>query len=215
MLWDAVSETDPAYTRPAENGLTSIDAYYKIKKATSQWGPFGAAWGLRDEVWSTIDRTDGTAAELVLDAMFFYPMGCFKVTVGASYAPGRDLHKMLRTDLLTKALSYLGFCADVFMGEFDDNKYLMASPTREWLMQAMQDGSLFINPDGGGINGNGRTWANRFRQCAHACQTAAELEQLKKDNEPVLTGDLLTPAESKELAGIYDKRKKEVRNAEG
>lgn len=35
-----------------------------------------------------------------------------------------DFAKKLETDMITKALSRLGFNADVFMGKFDDNKYV-------------------------------------------------------------------------------------------
>ena len=34
-----------------------------------------------------------------------------------------DAPKMALTDGLTKAISHLGFNADVFLGKFDDNKY--------------------------------------------------------------------------------------------
>ena len=35
-----------------------------------------------------------------------------------------DFAKKIETDALTKALSKLGFNADVFMGRFDDHKYV-------------------------------------------------------------------------------------------
>jgi hypothetical protein len=44
-----------------------------------------------------------------------------------------DAPKMSVTDGLTKALSHLGFNADVFLGEYDGNKYAADSgkPTNE------------------------------------------------------------------------------------
>ena len=36
-----------------------------------------------------------------------------------------DFAKKIETDALTKALSKLGFNADVFMGRFDDTKYVL------------------------------------------------------------------------------------------
>ena len=38
--------------------------------------------------------------------------------------PDHDALKKAGTDALTKCLSYLGFNADIFMGKFDDNKYV-------------------------------------------------------------------------------------------
>ena len=35
-----------------------------------------------------------------------------------------EAYKKATTDALTKALSYLGFSADVFLGAFDDNRYV-------------------------------------------------------------------------------------------
>ena len=41
--------------------------------------------------------------------------------------PDEDAVKKAVTDGLTKCLSYLGFNADVFLGLFDDNKYVQAA----------------------------------------------------------------------------------------
>ena len=42
----------------------------------------------------------------------------------AKNKPDTDCMKKATTDGLTKCLTYLGFNADVFLGKFDDNKYV-------------------------------------------------------------------------------------------
>jgi len=44
--------------------------------------------------------------------------------VAESGRPDDEAFKKATSDGITKALSYLGFSADVFMGKWDDNKYV-------------------------------------------------------------------------------------------
>lgn len=128
-LWDSVSETNPAITKRVETrgGFTAIDAYSQIKEATKLWGSFGSKWGLRDLCYTfTYDGDKPIGIALV--ATFFYPINSTEVKFPTSsdmaYKPGNDCYKKLSTDVLTKALSRLGYNADVFLGKFDSNKYV-------------------------------------------------------------------------------------------
>lgn len=129
-LWDSVAKTDPDYTKKVSFGkrsFTAIDAYYKVRRATEMWGPMGSAWGLEECEWGAVEQeTDGNrrVVELTLDAVFWFPGGKFPISSDIAYSPGGDCRKKLYTDTLTKALSYLGFSADVFLGQFDDAKYV-------------------------------------------------------------------------------------------
>ena len=129
-LWESVEKTDPAITKRVRYGkknpreFTAICAQSQKKTATRIWGPFGKTWGLKDLRWSQMTGPDGTILEVTLDAVFWYPGGQFPISSDIAYHPGNDTRKKLRTDALTKALSDLGFNADVFMGRFDDNKYV-------------------------------------------------------------------------------------------
>lgn len=128
-LWDSVSETNPSITKRVETrgGFTAIDAYSQIKEATKLWGSFGCKWGLRDLCYTfTYDGDKPIGIALV--ATFFYPINSTEVKFPTSsdmaYKPGNDCYKKLSTDVLTKALSRLGYNADVFLGKFDSNKYV-------------------------------------------------------------------------------------------
>ena len=135
-LWNRHEKTDPAITKKVNQrgGFTAICAMHQMKDATKEWGPFGVSWGLKELLYSAIPgkyeseaiggRWHGECVEVTLDAEFFYPGGQFPISTDMAYKPGNDTRKKLRTDCITKALSNLGFNADVFMGKFDDNKYV-------------------------------------------------------------------------------------------
>ena len=134
-LWDSVCQTDPSKTKKVDFGrkFTAIDAYAQIKRATELWGPYGGKWGLRDVVFDVlrdVPHVDTKTKKVTLhieasiQAVFKYPDGEFAVATDAKMTSGNDTRKKLLTDCLTKALSYLGFNADVFEGKFDDDKYV-------------------------------------------------------------------------------------------
>ena len=133
-IWTAVSSTDPKFTSRVQQrgGFTSIDAYFQIRQATELWGPYGFRWGLRN-----LRRTLEKDLEMaILDAEFFYPVGNETVSfeIGNSLffvlksksgdKPDDEFIKKLETNTISKALSRLGFGADVFLGMFDDNRYI-------------------------------------------------------------------------------------------
>jgi hypothetical protein len=127
-IWEQVERTNPDNTKPVGfgRGFTAIDAYSQIQKATEIFGPVGIGWGW-DTAW---DKSDGVVfAETTLWYKWEGETG--KVTADGSAAlmtkGGKvddDAHKKARTDSITKGLSFLGFNADVFLGRFDDNKYV-------------------------------------------------------------------------------------------
>jgi len=131
-LWNRVCTTDPKMTKEVSFGrkFTAIDPQYQIKNATAEWGAYGSKWGLKDieRNFDLIDEKGNTI--LLMIAKFYYPNGEFELSTSAKMFPGKtpkfdeDIFKKTETDLLTKALSKLGFNADVFMGKFDDNRYV-------------------------------------------------------------------------------------------
>lgn len=131
-LWNRVCKTDPRMSKEANNGrfkFTSIDPQYQLLCATEQFGPYGVRWGLRKFVWTTL-MAAGDTPILMLEAEFFYPdpetgvTVAFPIAVDGKLKPGDDAVKKLITSARSKALSFLGFNADVFMGKFDDAAYV-------------------------------------------------------------------------------------------
>ena len=131
-LWDAVCETDPKHTKKVTFGrsFTAIDPMYQIKCATKQFGAAGKGWGW--EVSQVQFLPNDTVAVLVRlwhgsKEDYVEQWGqCGLYTDNKKEKADQDCVKKATTDGITKCLSYLGFNADVFMGLFDDNKYVAA-----------------------------------------------------------------------------------------
>jgi hypothetical protein len=131
VLWDAVCKTDPNYVKKVQQrgGFTAINAQYQMRNATEQFGAYGDGWGMKDLNYNYVYNVEGTPVEITLDAMFWYKMEAdhyaeFPISGDALYKPGQDLRKKLLTDVTTKALSKLGFNADVFLGLYDNPEYM-------------------------------------------------------------------------------------------
>lgn len=131
-LWNSVEKTNPAHTKNANvrgNKITAIAPQYQIKNATEQFGTYGKDWGFR-AISFDYDLVELTGI-VVFHGVFFFPNAEFPITSsisaykdGARTKPDADFAKKVETDALTKALSKLGFNADVFMGMYDDHKYV-------------------------------------------------------------------------------------------
>lgn len=138
-LWNKVEKTNPKYTKKANvkgNNITAIAPQYQIKNVTEQFGSYGSTWGFKSlEFDYTLVDSLGL---VVLHAIFYYPNGEFPIKNAqnifidnAKTKIDDNFAKKLETDTLTKAISKLGFNADIFMGLFDDVKYL-AEVTKEF-----------------------------------------------------------------------------------
>jgi hypothetical protein len=135
-LWYQVCETNPELTRvvTTRGKFTSICAQSQRKRATEIWGSYGINWGLKNLTWDYLRDENNKVVLLYLWADFHYPdpggfEHSFEIasdircrTKDGGYV--EDCHKKLQTDLITKALSMLGFNSDVFEGKFDDDKYV-------------------------------------------------------------------------------------------
>jgi hypothetical protein len=132
-LWNAVSKSDPRYLKKVSLGarsFTAIDPQYQVMSATKAFGPVGKGWGWHAKT-HFVNLSNGDTA-VVSDVevwienqgnMFGPFPGCRKFFDAAKGRTNEDAPKMSVTDGLTKALSHLGFNADVFLGEHDGNKY--------------------------------------------------------------------------------------------
>ena len=143
-LWHKVEKTNPKYTKQANvggNKITSIAPQYQIMNVTEQFGSYGKTWGFKN---IELDYTLVPEFNLIVfKAVFFYPDGEFPTINSikmfmdnAKLKIDDNFAKKLETDTLTKAISKLGFNADIFMGKFEDTRYLaeikkeFAEPTK-------------------------------------------------------------------------------------
>lgn len=179
-IWNAVSKTNPANTKKVaqRGGFTSICAQSQIMEATRQFGPIGIGWGYDASLPIFHDNL------LFLQVTLWHGDRSNKfgpVTGGAEWKDNKgridsDAAKKATTDALTKLLSQLGFNADVFLGLYDDSKYVEQMerefaapqpaeiPNHEWarivaLMQSTSTGTKTL------VEGAAITLPNRNLRC--------------------------------------------------
>lgn len=160
QLWNAVEATDPSATKAAKvdgQQITSISGQHMIKRATEMFGPVGIGWG-----WTVVDeRFDlgpdvlndkgevlGTIKSHTVRIKLWFEQdgkrgeveqyGCTKAVYKSSYGVSVDPEapKKSLTDAIKKALSMLGFSADIFLGMFDDREYVKLRKEEEQLAKA-------------------------------------------------------------------------------
>lgn len=131
-LWNKVEKTNPKYTKKAKVGgmnITAIAPQYQIMMVTEQFGTYGKTWGFKNiELdYSLIEKYD----MVVFKGTFFFPEGQFEIINSyklfinnAKTMLDDNFAKKIETDTLTKAISKLGFNADIFLGKFDDVRYV-------------------------------------------------------------------------------------------
>lgn len=132
-LWESVCETDPKYTKAVKLGsyrFTDIDSTWNIRRATAKWGPFGSTWGLKEFKLYFIGAEKMIPSLITIQGKFVYPGGEFDIAADMPYDPKGEVCKKLQTMCIGKALSRLGFSADVYMGMFDDSTYVKEMQTK-------------------------------------------------------------------------------------
>ena len=131
-LWNRVEKTNPAYTKKAKisgHQITAIAPQYQIMQVTEQFGVYGETWGFKNIKldYSLCDKFN----LVVFTGTFFFPKGEFEIINSCKLYMDRactmvddNFAKKIETDALTKAISKLGFNADIFLGKFDDVRYV-------------------------------------------------------------------------------------------
>ena len=130
-IWDRNCKTDPSHTKAVKFGraITAIDPYRQIENATKEFGAAGDGWG-----WE-VKRVEYTPTNEIAILISLWHSGNLDKRVehwgqaslyidNAEKKKDTDCFKKATTDGLTKCLSCLGFNADIFLGKFDDNKYV-------------------------------------------------------------------------------------------
>jgi hypothetical protein len=143
-LWKQVEKTDPAHTKPITGKAykgNSPKPHFIVMKATEAFGPCGIGWGFEIVEEKLLDGA-------LLAPGFYERIHMARVRVwyewngkrgtiehvGQTVFSGRrkdgnpftdeDAPKKSVTDGLIKALSMIGFAGDIFLGRYDDSKYV-------------------------------------------------------------------------------------------
>lgn len=147
-LWNKVNTTNPEYTKSFNRGGgfkgTAINPIYQIRRATELFGPVGIGWGwevLNEEIIKGAPLFSEKLVvgnelihSLLVKVWYVYEEKRGEVVqYGATTLVGQNKYgfftdeetkKKSLTDAIGKALSCLGFSADIHLGLYDDNKYI-------------------------------------------------------------------------------------------
>lgn len=143
-LWNAVRTPDPAFTKSfsRSGGFkgTATNVVYLIQVATEKWGPMGGKWGVE-----IVDERVLTGAPILADGVVICNELIHTIRIALRHPDGvvpgigqttfvgknknglftdEEAPKKSLTDALSKAMSWLGFAADIHLGYWDDNKYV-------------------------------------------------------------------------------------------
>jgi len=155
-IWDQVFTTRSAFTKKFDNGSykgTSTNPMYNIMRATAMWGPIGDKWGFEVASEDLIDGAPMIQQNVVIGhskvvkilLRLWYPNdrgeqksveaygGClfYGMRSNGKLFTDDDAFKKAFTDAQSKAFSYLGFAADIFLGFYDDVKYVESQSSGE------------------------------------------------------------------------------------
>lgn len=162
-IWNQVDKTDTRFTKDAKVGgqqITSLNGTAMIMKATEVFGPAGIGFG-----WNVVEERFDKGAEMfsgegdkrvslghelnhTVKITFWFMLdgqrgeieqyGCTQYLYKSKYGTTTDgeAPKKSLTDAIKKALSMLGFSADVFLGMFDDTEYRQQLEAEQAIEQA-------------------------------------------------------------------------------
>lgn len=166
-IWDRVSETDPQFTKDykGDGGFqgTAVNALYVVREATKLFGPLGIGWGYNiitdryDQGAPILAEKDGVrlpsgeheSIHTLLIRLWYMDgdkrgeveaYGHTKMIYSNKWGiqtDGEPAKKSL-TDAIKKALSMLGFSADIHLGQFDDESYV-AQVATEFAIKNAED----------------------------------------------------------------------------
>jgi hypothetical protein len=129
-IWNALEKTNPLHTKkaPSKYGktITTIDAMHQIKNMTAAFGPVGKGWSY-DVKYHYAEKLIFAEVKIrycLQGEWYSYGPVCSVAPLGNSRGLDDEAPKKAMTDALTKAFSHLGLNADIFLGKFDNNKYV-------------------------------------------------------------------------------------------
>lgn len=203
-LWNAVEKTPLAHTKAITGKAyqgTSPKPHYLVHKATETFGPCGIGWGftIEDE---RVEEGAGGERLHVARVKVWYEWGGKRGEVehigGTQFSGTRkngtpftdeDAPKKSVTDALVKALSMIGFAGDIFMGRYDDSKYVqeLRDEARQESSSAPQQGR---NAAGVPSSASHARPAANLSDVASAFIAAADMAQTKQQVAAWMTGNV-------------------------
>ena len=131
-IWDSFKHTDPKFTKQFNKfgkDLTTTDPMYQVMKMTDQFGPVGEGWTYIVNYTYTeknvfAELKIGWREDTNSQFNWYGPVSAVNPLYNTKGTLDDEAPKKAMTDAMTKAMSHLGMAADVFLGLFDNNKYV-------------------------------------------------------------------------------------------
>ena len=190
-IWDSLCRTNPKFTKTAPSSygkrITTIDPMYQIQCMTEVFGPVGQGWKYTVE-YKHVDN-EGYWGLIYAEVCIHYcihgewfqygPVCSVQNLCKKNGTLDDEAPKKAMTDAMTKAFSHLGMSADVFLGKFDDSKYVeqmkqeFSKPQPKKIPQQRVSGTghLDMNID-----------MNQVRDAIKSINDIYALRKFKKDN---------------------------------
>jgi hypothetical protein len=171
-IWEKLFKTDPAYTKKFDKGTykgTAINPMYVYRKLTEQFGACGIGWKVEILDTQTQHFQDGAAIVSQTVGLFIKDNDKWsdaivgtggdyirRITNNGKVMIDDDGYKKALTDAITNATKMLGMSGDVYMGLYDDNKYVQslneefAEKENPEIVKKVDDMIIQINEAGAG-----------------------------------------------------------------
>ena len=223
-LWNTNCTTDKSHCSPVKLGgrqFTDIDPYYQFRRATELFGPMGIGWGLEGRLGTDRYEDNGQSQYMTMylgNFWYIHPAtnkrGEFPITASTpAYRNGRANEyagMSCLTSALKKGLSYLGFSADVHMGEVPVEA-LEEAPRAIYVPQAQADPNHISKALPNGMKApNNLDWVVKFGKYK---DTHTWRQVLESEGGPDYVQYLLGQAQSKPDSDKYKARN--VRDYQG
>jgi hypothetical protein len=210
-IWNALNKTNPDFTKKFNKfggkELTTIDPHYQIQMMTNLFGPVGKGWKYNVEY----KYQDGLVfAEVCVEYYQdhkWYSYGPVCSVQNLSKKNGGlddEAPKKAMTDAMTKAFSHLGMSADVFLGKFDDSKYV-EDLKKEFSAKVVkipnekQNGRKNIKLDM-------QFDMDRIRDAIKKIDGLKALRDFKKENPELFDSNNMSVREYKQITDLYETR---------
>lgn len=209
-LWQAVERTDPAQVKPITGKPykgTSPKPYWLVQKATETFGPCGIGWGFQIVSERVEDGATGDKVHIAHIRLWYVWDGKRGEVdhVGQTMFAGKnkngpytdeDAPKKSVTDALVKALSMIGFAGDIFMGRYDDSKYVQelrdearnTNPAPSQGRVGPPANSSFTRTDAGPAGGPLSSQAKLMLKAAEMAMTKQEVTDWVRANGEAIDG---------------------------
>lgn len=206
-LWNRVEKTDPKFVKSITGKKYKGDSpnpYWIVKRLTETFGPCGQGWG-----WEVVQSgfqtlpgdyvlhyslvklwyDQGSGVRYTPEQFGCTPAG-WKKADGSGFVQDEDAPKKSVTDGFVKCASYLGFAGDIFLGKWNDSKYV-ESLTEE----KKADTTAF----------------DKYTKLISECTTKEQLTTYGEGIKAGVESGAINSTQRKELGKLYDSKSKELK----